>query len=114
MKFKPNFNLGKLVYMFLILAFLPLQHILSQEYIDLSNASIVVSAGNSLQQNVAEFLQQEIASRSGISLQIKSNKPGDGRPSIVLGQANDYNPPNGLAVPSKRESYAIWTENQES
>ncbi|MCC6490412.1 MAG: hypothetical protein IT364_23205 [Candidatus Hydrogenedentes bacterium] len=87
----------------------------SEAMIDLSCATIVADAHNTVKPKTVAMLQEEIASRTGLWLAV-SDIPLDSRtPTIILGVKGDVpggkaTPPEGLAIPGKPEGFAIWTD----
>jgi hypothetical protein len=77
--------------------------------LDLNNAVVVASGGDSVVHTAKRVLVEEIARRSGITLDTTETPQVGTAPLIVLGVASDPagNVPVELAVPEKPEGYAI-------
>jgi len=84
------------------------------QLLDLSNAVIVFAGGGTRISHTAEFLQSEVAQRTGIRLAITQSLPDRSVPAIVLGTnpaaLPPFNPPTGFPVPEKPEGYSIWVD----
>jgi hypothetical protein len=80
-------------------------------FLDLRGAAIMVDSGDESQMTAAEFLRNEVFSRTGLRLPVNPQSCPAGTPEIVLALAADRPPPSGICVPAKMESFAIWIES---
>lgn len=80
------------------------------EYIDLKEGVILFDPAHSFQEKAAIFLQEEVLARTGVRLSLLNEEDTEGVPEIILDIAGNRPFPVGIAVPSKSESFAIWTD----
>ena len=79
--------------------------------LDITNATIVPVPNEGVTQQAAIMLQEEIATRSGITLSIAETIPSSG-PTILLGTIATIDPQRQVVVPSKPESFGAKNIDQ--
>ena len=82
----------------------------SSGYTDLANAQIVIHQDDDMSIAAGNFLSEQVYLRTGIRLPVRAEKPDAGVPAIFLGLTPGLVTPPGMVVPSKKESYGIWTD----
>lgn len=82
---------------------------------DFSKAVVLTTGTEPRTIKAGQFLQFEIARRTGISLDQSVSIPGNTIPVIALGKADHfpipYALPAGMSVPEKAEGFAVWVDS---
>lgn len=82
----------------------------SYAFQNFEKARVVVQTDSEQGLATGKFLSEQVYLRTGLRLSVQTEIPGKDTPAIFLGLAADFTTPPGMVVPSKEESYAIWTE----
>lgn len=80
------------------------------DYVDLRAARIVFDPTSSFQKQAAIFFKEEVLARTGLLLSVEQEDGAEGAPEIIFDLAVNRSFPSGISVPSKSESFAIWTD----
>jgi hypothetical protein len=82
------------------------------DFIEIKDAQIVLNSEDPLMNAAAVYLSEQIFIQTGLNLPILNRDVKNEAPTIFMGLEEAFEPPAGIVVPAKKESYAIWIERE--